>query len=497
MNRISKKFIAAALTVTLILSGTMTAFGADSKGIQVQFNGAYITGSEAAKIVDGRVMVPFRQILESMGADVAYDSATKIITAKNSDREISFSAGGKDIAITENDVQSTIEMDAPSFIDKGSSRTFVPVRFLAESLGYGVSWDADEKTVVIIDPSALFTNADTDFSIISKLMKTDLDLEKAYKSDGRFDMDLTTYAQEGSLLPGMEFSMAGTFSGVQQKANADLNMTLEFEFDQMLSTLPAEEKAQIEPLLAMFKDAGMKIKMDGETGTTYMNSSIFTAIDPTVDEKTWYKMNVYETYEQMGMDIKPLLDMNYSEVKLSEMLSEAVSAMQTADISTYDKMKVTYAFLKNLIGDDAFSKKTAGSLVTYTLKLDQKSILAALAKTALTEGISKDLLDLSELKDTMDKNKIQAEITIKDKAGSLSGYTLKGSVSAEGINCTFDMTGDQKNANGSLTIDQKDVLKMVMKIESKVTETSVMPDLSLPADAVIKDYPMLPQTEIE
>ena len=129
VNKISKKFIAAALTAALILSGTMTAFGADSKGIQVQFNGAYITGSEEAKIVDGRVMVPFRQILESMGADVAYDSASKIITAKNSDREISFSAGGKDIIITDDGVQSTIEMDAPSFIDKTSSRAFVSVRF--------------------------------------------------------------------------------------------------------------------------------------------------------------------------------------------------------------------------------------------------------------------------------------------------------------------------------------------------------------------------------
>ena len=360
-----------------------------------------------------------------------------------------------------------------------------------------MGWDAAEKTVVIIDPTTLFANADTDFSIISKLMKSDLDLEKAYKTDARFDVDVATYAQEGSLFPGMEFSMAGTFSGVQQKANADMDMTFELEFDKMLSTLPAEEKAQIEPLLAMFKNADMKIKMDGETGTTYMSSNIFTTIDPAVDEKTWYKMNAYETYEQMGIDIKSLMDMSYSGINLSEMIAETVSAMQTADISTYEEMKITYAFLKNLVGDDAFSKKTAGNLVTYTLNLDQKSILAAMAKTALTEGVSEDSLDLSELKNALDSSKIQSEITIKEKAGSLSGYTLKGDVSAKDINCTFDMTGDQKNANGSLTIDQKDVLKMVMKIETKVTETSDMPDLSLPADAVIKDYPMLPMTEIE
>lgn len=448
MKLIMKKLLAVTLAVTLILSGTVTAFGADSKGIKVQYNGEDITASGAAKIVDGRVMVPLRQTLESMGAE---------------DKEVLFTAGEKDM---------------------------VSVRFIAEKLGYGVGWDADDKTVVIIDPATLFTNADTDFSIISKLMKSDLDLEKAYATTGQFDMDITTYADPQSIMPGMDFSVSGKMTGVQQKSNADLVMSLAFQFDKMLSKLTVEEKTQMEPLLNMFKNANMKIKMDGETGITYMNSSLFSAIDPSVGANTWYKMNVYDTYEEMGIDLKSISNMSYSDVKLSEMLTASFSSMEYADTATYQDMKTTYTFLKNLIGDEAFARKTAGSYVTYTLNITQVSVLAALTKTALAEGISKDTMDLTEVGDLLNTSKIGANIMIKEKAGSLYEYGLKGSCSLEDLNCSFDMTGDQKNAVGQITVDQKDVMKMMMEVESHISETSTAPDLSLPADAVVVDYPM-------
>jgi len=463
MKLFMKKFLAVTLTVTLILSGTVTAFGADSNAIKVQFNGEAITFAGTAKIVDGKVMVPFRQTLESMGADVSYDLKTNSMKVKTADKEVPFKVGGDDL---------------------------VSVRFIAESLGYSIGWDAVNKTVVIIDPATLFANADADFSIISKLMKSDLDLEKAYETTGQFDMDITTYADPQSIMPGMDFSVSGKMSGIQQKSNADLVMSLAFQFDKMLSKLTAEEKTQMEPLLNMFKNANMKIKMDGETGITYMNSSLFSAIDPTVGANTWYKMNVYDTYEEMGIDLKSISNMSYSDVKLSEMLTASFSSMEYADTATYQDMKTTYTFLKNLIGDGAFTRKTTGSYVTYTLNMTRGSVLAALTKTALAVGISNDTMDLTEIGELLNTSKIGANIMIKEKAGSLYEYGLKGSCSLEDVNFSFDMTGDQKNAEGQITIDQKDLVKMMIEVESHITETSTAPDLSLPTDAVVVDYPM-------
>ncbi len=490
MKKRMRNLLSVVLVVTLILSVTLTAFGADTNGIRVQYNGSDIALTEAAKIVEGRVMVPFRTLLESMGAEVTYDTKTKTIMVKTDEKEISFVAGGADVTVMKEGVTSVKKMDVASFIDKKLSRTYVPVRFIAETMGYSVGWDKGNKTVVIIDPNTLFSNADTDFSIISKLMKSDLDLEKPYATTGRFDMDIATFASPDSIIPGIEFSMTGQMSGIQQKSNADMVINMAFQFDKMLSKLTVEEKAMMEPMLGMFKDTSMKIKMDGETGITYMNSSLFSALDPTVGSNTWYKMNMYDTYEDMGIDLKSITNMSYSDFKLSEILAASLAGMEYADISTYQDIQSTYLFLKNLIGDEAFTKKTAGSYVTYNLNLNQTSVLAALAKTALSEGISKDSLDLTELGDMLNSSNLEAKIMIQEKAGSLYKYELEGDCTFEEIACSFDMTGDQKNTEGQFTIEQKDVMKMMVEVESNVSETSTPPDLSLPADAVIKEYPI-------
>lgn len=494
MKKVLKKFLVAALVLSLTLSGTLTAFGADdAKGIKVQYNGKDITFTNASpKIIDGKTMVPFREIFETMGAVVTYDSKTKTILAKTEDKEFSFAIGGTDITIIENGTKLIKKMDVVPFVDKNSSSTYIPVRFIAESMGCGVGWDSTEKTVIIIDPATLSANADEDFSIISKLLTTDLDLEKAYETTGQFDVDVTTYEDKEAAyaLPGMNFSVTGKMSGVQQKSDADLIMSLVVNADKMLSTLSAEEKAQIQPILDMFKNTSMKIKMDGKTGVTYMNSDLFAALDPTLDKNTWYKMNVFEAYDDMGIDIRSMMDMDYSDVSISEILQETLTTIEYSDVATYQDMKTAYTFLKYLIGDDAFKTKTAGTFKTYTLDLNQASVIAALAKTALAEGISVDSLDMVELKDLLNDNDFSASFIIKDKGESLYSYDVKGTCSTEELNFAFNMSGDQKNTKVGMTMDQKDLMKMIMNVESHISETSKVPDLELPADAKVVDFPM-------
>ena len=77
MKRTLKCFLAVMLAITMTLSGAVTAFGAESNGVKVQYNGETIQLTNAAKIVNGSTMLPFRQILETMGAEVAYDASTK------------------------------------------------------------------------------------------------------------------------------------------------------------------------------------------------------------------------------------------------------------------------------------------------------------------------------------------------------------------------------------------------------------------------------------
>lgn len=487
MKRTLKTLLAAALILTLVLSGSLTAFAADTNAGKVQYNGASLDFAGAVKNVDGRIMVPFRPILQAMGAEVSYDTATKTVSAVTSHNEFSFTIGQKEISIKENGVTTKKTMDVAPFINKAEGTTYVPVRFIGESMGYFVSWDAQSKTVIIIDPETIFGTADEDFSILKKLLTSDLDMEKAYQSTGEFNMNVST--ADGDAGMPVDFSAKGSMSGIQQKMNADMLVKYAFNFDQMLSSLTAEEKAMTEQILNAYKNTEMKIKLNGETGETYMQSNLFSMMNPTAGENTWYKMNVYDMYNQMGIDLKSFAELSYSEVDLSNLFASYLKILPAGDTDTYKDMKMTYAFLRNLMGDSAFKTQSAGKANTYTLKVDKAAIVAAAAKTVLTEGITKDVLD-AQIDDLLSGGTFTANIVIKDNAGKLSSYDFNGTINTDELKGSFSMTGDQKTAKGQLTFDMQDLMKMDISYQTRISETSQKPNISLPADVDLVEFPV-------
>ncbi|MHC1723301.1 MAG: stalk domain-containing protein [Aminipila sp.] len=493
MKKILKRIFTITLIVTLTLtySGSITAFAAESKGIKVQYNGENINLTAAdVKVVGGRTVVSFRQTLEAMGATVSYDAKTKLITAKTSNKEISFAVGGKDITINEGGKKVTKKMDVAPFVDKKLNRTYVPVRFIAESMGYNVGWDEAEKTAIIINPADIYANVDKDFSIVSKLLKSDLDLEKPYETNGKFSCDVITHNAPNTTGPAMNFSVSGEMSGVQQKLNSDLTMKLTVNMDNMLTTLPAEQKAALQPMLENFKNANMNVKLNGETGNTYMQSGLFSALDPTANKNTWYKMNIYDQYEAMGIDLKSIMSLQSNKMKLSDLI-KIMSSVEYSDVSSYKDMKTSYTFLKYLIGDEAFTTKTSGDINTYTLDINQASIMAALAKTAIAEGVTKDSLDVKDLEKFLKESSLNGSLTIQDKSGSLYGYSIKGSGAIEKKGSfAMNITGDQKNAVIDMTLDMDQVMKMAMKAESHVSETTKTPNVEIPAGAKVVEMPL-------
>ncbi|MDD2216727.1 MAG: copper amine oxidase N-terminal domain-containing protein, partial [Eubacteriales bacterium] len=436
MKKTFKVLLVATLIVTLILVGTVLAFGTESTQeaeIKVQFNGENILFTDASpKIINGRTMVPFRQILETMGAIVTYDKQTNTVLAKSAQMELSFVIGETDITITKDNKTVIKKMDVAPFVDGKLGRTYVPVRFMAESMSYIVGWDNEEKTAVIIEPVILFKNADQDFSIIAKLFSSDLDLTKPYRNTAHFDMEFALY---DTITPaeGLTYSIVGDMSGIQQKTNADLLMNLMINAE--ILSIPIEQQAQMEEMLDLFEKVVMKVKMNGETGTMYMNSNLFTIMDPGYDDNTWLKMNFFEIYDDMGLDIRPWINLSYSETSMSEMLGTFFSSMGDYNVSTYQNTKTAYASLKKLIGNEALKQQTYGGITTYTLNLENGSVL-----------------DLG----------FNGKIIIKEKDDSLYHYDINGNGSVEGTIFILDISGDQKNQEMKMTFDQKDVIKMVL-----------------------------------
>ena len=113
-------------------------------------------------------------------------------------------------------------------------------------------------------------------------------------------------------------------------------------------------------------------------------------------------------------------------------------------------------------------------------------------KTAISGGITESEFDLTDIGDLLNSIEISSKIVIKEKAGSLYNYTITGSAAMEDTNCSFDMSGDQMNVLCNLTFDQKDAVKLTIDLESHIKVSAAAPDLTLPSDAVVVDYPVFP-----
>lgn len=95
-------------------------------------------------IMSSRTVVPIRAIVESMNGTIEWDNPTQMITIKARGNTIQMWVGKTDLKI--NGVSKT--MDVAPVIK--NSRTFVPLRFVAENLNSKVDWINSTREVVIV-----------------------------------------------------------------------------------------------------------------------------------------------------------------------------------------------------------------------------------------------------------------------------------------------------------------------------------------------------------
>ena len=98
---------------------------------------------EAPFLMNDRTMIPLRGLFESLGATVDYNEITKQAIIKTDEREILLEIGNQFVLVN-GQLES---LDAASQLK--NNRTYIPLRFVAEALGYQVDWDAQNRRVLI------------------------------------------------------------------------------------------------------------------------------------------------------------------------------------------------------------------------------------------------------------------------------------------------------------------------------------------------------------
>ena len=116
---------------------------ADKINISININGRRIRPDSPPELISGRTLVPIRAVAENLGYKVDWDAETRTVAMTSGDNKIDVKIDAD--SITKNG--GKIPVDVPAQII--DSRTYLPLRAVAEAMDCRVEWDGENKTVDI------------------------------------------------------------------------------------------------------------------------------------------------------------------------------------------------------------------------------------------------------------------------------------------------------------------------------------------------------------
>ena len=144
--KMSRKLLVTVLALSFSIFASASLYAANEIGVDIGFSRVEF-GEQGPVLVDGRTLVPIREVFEELGFHVEWDPAAQAVTLVRTEYDVS------DVAViiigsevfTINGEEFTL--DVPAQIIGGS--TVLPIRAVLEGLGYYVGWNAATNTVQI------------------------------------------------------------------------------------------------------------------------------------------------------------------------------------------------------------------------------------------------------------------------------------------------------------------------------------------------------------
>lgn len=124
----------------LMIAMLLPATAAD---VGVTVNGRALALDQGPVMQGGRVLVPLRGIFEALGATISYNSAMRAVDARQGATSLHLALGSRQAIVN----GRPVGLDVPAQIVGG--RTMVPLRFVSETLGAHVTWDAASRMVAV------------------------------------------------------------------------------------------------------------------------------------------------------------------------------------------------------------------------------------------------------------------------------------------------------------------------------------------------------------
>lgn len=467
-----KKVFRFAVAFALIICLMQAAALADTP-VSVQLDGENIVFTDAEpRIVNDRTFLPLRAVFEAMGAEIGYDKG--VITAVRGGRTIVMTVGSAEVSVTENGETETIVMDVAPFIDPALSRTFVPVRFAAQALGAVVGWDAEARTVIIIDTDKLIDKAvgDASFGIIEKLMHCgDRYNEGLWDIDTILDgsvMLAPPYEDMGPVDVRFSASCAETSVASKSQATGTIRADLASLFQGLDEALEDgdEEAAEYAGMLAALADDGVGFSACGDlaSGKLYVKpdcSALGGDLAAVMGGDLWFSVDLAEMMSSMELD--ELMPAYTGEIGVKQLLKAGIAFSGDPDNAEY-----SYAAISEVIG----------TLAEY------------LSDGSFTADGDVYTAEISQTSDDISAN---LTLSVTFKGDEVSAYSMEFSMNGASDdlgNISADVKGswnDQGGMSITAVMDMGEMFSCDITADLTITPGSTEPETEPPADAAVLD----------
>ncbi|NOV01901.1 stalk domain-containing protein [Paenibacillus planticolens] len=116
----------------------------NNQNIGIKLNGTYLNINPKAMIVDENTFIPLRGVIEAIGGKITWLNETQSITIDKGNASVNLKIGSKEALVNGSSVTLAV---APFISDAGY--TYVPLRFVSDTLGAKVNWDAENWSAIL------------------------------------------------------------------------------------------------------------------------------------------------------------------------------------------------------------------------------------------------------------------------------------------------------------------------------------------------------------
>lgn len=434
--------------------------------IGVMVNGAYVKFPDAApEVTGGYTMVPVRTLVEALGGKVETDGGKIICTVGLT--SIIFEMNGADVEVEYRNPDGSgepktefVTMPCVAYLKGG--RTYVPVRFIADTLGYEVGWDGAFQTAVLLNREKLAADIDKNFTILNRVQAA---ANPALKAGESWSVDM-----EG----GLSVTVFDTINGNQTyKADLACNALLNNEaFNGTCSvTISDNTVAALTQLVGTEEDA--RLLRSVLTGLKDMEvimtrKGLVYAHAPILDELSGEK-NVWGAMD-LGAELGALL---FSELGTSATIGSTLVSMAGGDsVSELAGLCELVKFMDRLYGDDKFT--TSDGTATRTIGVDEL--------TALYGDMG---LDLDEVKDVWKEYSITMKVDSKGGATVTGVMETKAQLGVPTIRMTVDSASNGQKTTMTMKIHVANLGEMELTLNASQKATGEATRTEPPAGATI------------